>query len=113
MNTSNIKKYAPQARRAFITAVMKRLNELGIYSDKQIAEDSLQGQLLLIEGRSFDISIKSKRDRIVEKVKRIGFLNLVEHIAYSWFNRFCALRFMELKPDYQQAKVGMSAIPSK
>jgi hypothetical protein len=69
MNTSNIKKYAPQARRAYISAVMKRLNELGIYSDKQIVEASLQGQWLLIEGRSFDISIKVKRDRIVEKVK--------------------------------------------
>jgi len=113
MNTSNIKKYAPQARRAFISAVMKRLNELGIYSDKQIAEVTIQGQLLLIEGRSVDISINKMRDRLVNKVKRIGFLNFVEQIGYTWFNRLCAIRFMELKGDYLEHGLRVLSHPEK
>jgi hypothetical protein len=32
MNTNNIKKYAPIARREFIEAVGKRLNQFGVYS---------------------------------------------------------------------------------
>ena len=99
MNTSNIKKVAPQARRDFISAVTKRLNELGIYSDSQIAECSEQGELLDIEGRHFDVAIKPLRDRLVTKVETLGFMPLVENIAYTWFNRLCAIRYMELH-DY-------------
>jgi len=99
MNTNNIKKVAPQARRIFISAVMKRLNELGIYSDSQIAECVHQGELLDIEGRHFDVVIKPLRDRLVSKVKTLGFLPFVENIAYTWFNRLCAIRYMELQ-DY-------------
>jgi type II restriction/modification system DNA methylase subunit YeeA len=99
MNTSNIKRIAPQARRSFINAVMKRLNELGIYSDSQIAESSQQGELLNIEGRHYDIKIRLLRDRLVAKVNKLGFLPLVENVAYTWFNRLCAIRYMELH-DY-------------
>ncbi|MGJ7134119.1 hypothetical protein ABMZ85_19230 [Morganella morganii] len=42
MNTNNIKKYAPKARREFMDAVAKRLNTFGITANKkgelQIAE---------------------------------------------------------------------------
>ena len=100
MNTNNLKKYAPQARRQFISAVLKRINELGIYSDTQIAEASLQGDIYSIEGRNFDKSVKPQRERLVAKVKNEGFLHLVEQVASTWFNRFCAIRFMELKDGY-------------
>ena len=113
MNTNNIKKYAPQARRAFISAVMKRLNELGIYSDQQIAEASIQGELLIIEGRSVDIAIKQRRERLIHKVQQFGFVNFVEHIAYTWFNRLCAIRFMELKGDYLEHGLRVLSHPEK
>jgi type II restriction/modification system DNA methylase subunit YeeA len=100
VNTNNLKKYAPQARRQFISAVLKRINELGIYSDTQIGEASLQGDIYSIEGRNFDQSVKPQRERLIAKVKTEGFLHLVEQVASTWFNRFCAIRFMELKDGY-------------
>ncbi|MDW1604647.1 MULTISPECIES: BREX-1 system adenine-specific DNA-methyltransferase PglX [Vibrio] len=58
MNTNNIKKYAPKARREFMDAVAKRLNTFGITANKkgelQIAEANLQGSVLQIAGNSFD-----------------------------------------------------------
>jgi type II restriction/modification system DNA methylase subunit YeeA len=100
LNTNNLKKYAPQARRQFISAVLKRINELGVYSDTQIAESSLNGEIYSIEGRNFDKSVKPQRERLIAKVKNEGFLHLVEQVASTWFNRFCAIRFMELKDGY-------------
>ena len=100
MNTNNLKKYAPQARRQFISAVLKRINELGVYSDTQIAESTLNGDIYSIEGRNFDKSVKPQRERLIAKVKNEGFLHLVEQVASTWFNRFCAIRFMELKEGY-------------
>ncbi|MCF1459080.1 MAG: BREX-1 system adenine-specific DNA-methyltransferase PglX [Shewanella sp.] len=99
MNTNNIKKYAPKARREFITAVSKQLNQLGIYSDKQISEVKQEGSVLLIEGKTFEPSVKTARERLVKKVQAMGYNQLVEQVAYTWFNRLCAIRYMEIH-DY-------------
>jgi len=98
MNTANIKKYAPQARNAFITAVTKRANELGIYQDR-IEEATEAGQTLTVEGRSVDLKLKAARNKLIQRVESTGFNPLMEQIAYTWFNRLCAIRFMELH-DY-------------
>lgn len=99
MNTAKLKKYAPQARREFITAVSKQLNQLGIYSDKQISEVKQDGSVLLIEGKTFEPSVKTARERLVKKVQAMGYNQLVEQVAYTWFNRLCAIRYMEIH-DY-------------
>lgn len=99
MNTAKLKKYAPQARREFISAVSKQLNQLGIYSDKQISDVKEQGSVLSIEGKAFPIGIKTARGRLVRKVKTFGYAQLVEQVAYTWFNRLCAIRYMEIH-DY-------------
>ena len=82
MNTANIKKYAPQARNAFITAVTKRANELGIYAD-HIEEAIEEGQVLKIEGRSVDLKLKGARDKLIRRVDTTGFTALMELIAYK------------------------------
>ncbi|ELR5204381.1 BREX-1 system adenine-specific DNA-methyltransferase PglX [Providencia rettgeri] len=99
MNTAKLKKYAPQARRKFITAVSKQLNQLGIYSDKQISEVKQEGSILLIEGKTFEHSVKTARERLVKKVQAMGYNQLIEQVAYTWFNRLCAIRYMEIH-DY-------------
>ncbi|HEK2024745.1 BREX-1 system adenine-specific DNA-methyltransferase PglX [Proteus mirabilis] len=99
MNTAKLKKYAPQARREFITAVSKQLNQLGIYSGTQISESKQEGSVLLIEGKTFESSVKTARERLVKKVQTMGYNQLVEQVAYTWFNRLCAIRYMEIH-DY-------------
>ncbi|MEK6199125.1 MAG: BREX-1 system adenine-specific DNA-methyltransferase PglX [Psychrobacter sp.] len=99
MNTANLKRYAPQARREFITAVSKQLNQLGIYSDKQISDVKEEGSILLIEGKAFLPDIKFAREKLIKKVKLVGYGQLVEQEAYTWFNRLCAIRYMEIH-DY-------------
>ncbi|MFP5785631.1 BREX-1 system adenine-specific DNA-methyltransferase PglX, partial [Salmonella sp. 741265084_PSA] len=45
---------------------------------------------------SLDKSLASRRERLVKRAEKQGYDVLVEHIAYTWFNRFCAIRYMEL-----------------
>ncbi|WOC03863.1 BREX-1 system adenine-specific DNA-methyltransferase PglX [Providencia sp. PROV024] len=103
MNTNNIKKYAPKARREFMDAVAKRLNTFGITANKkgelQIAEANLQGSVLQIAGNSFDGKLAEPRKRIVARSQKLGYAQLIEQIAYTWFNRLCAIRYMEIH-DY-------------
>ncbi|MER1763467.1 BREX-1 system adenine-specific DNA-methyltransferase PglX [Proteus mirabilis] len=100
MNTNNIKKYAPKARREFMDAVAKRLNTFGITANKkgelQIAEAKLQGSVLQIAGNSFDGKLAEPRKRIVARSQKLGYAQLIEQVAYTWFNRLCAIRYMEI-----------------
>jgi len=100
MNTNNLKKYAPQARRDFMAAVSQRLNQLGITTDSKgkltVSTPVISGSVMQIEGLSFDASLARARERLVQRAEFMGFEQLAEQIAYTWFNRLSAIRFMEL-----------------
>jgi type II restriction/modification system DNA methylase subunit YeeA len=116
MNTNHIKRYAPQARQDFISAVGKRLNQFGIdYKNKtlSITEPVISGSIMQIGGNSFDVALAPARKRLVQRAEQLGFEQLVEQVAYTWFNRFCALRFMELKPDYLEHGFRVLSHPTK
>ncbi|MEZ0175393.1 MAG: BREX-1 system adenine-specific DNA-methyltransferase PglX [Candidatus Reddybacter sp.] len=98
MNTSNLKRYAPAARTAFIEAVTQRANFFGITKDS-ITEAIVTGGVMTINGKPFESSLRQSRDRLVQRVKTVGFEHLMEQMAYTWFNRLCAIRYMELH-DY-------------
>ncbi len=116
MNTSNIKKVAPKARIAFMAAVSNRLNDLGIYEDKEAAEITQSGNVFQVNGRSFDLlndkNILASRNRLKDKVEQKGFLAVTEEVAYTWFNRFCAIRYMELHDDFFEHGIRLLSHPS-
>ncbi|MDM2830073.1 BREX-1 system adenine-specific DNA-methyltransferase PglX [Citrobacter sp. Cpo085] len=100
MNTSNIKKYAPVARKQFRDAVMQKLTTLGIEADKkgnlQISQATDLGDSVRYGQFTLEKSLTARRERLVKRAEKQGYDVLVEHIAYTWFNRFCAIRYMEL-----------------
>ncbi|PLC56099.1 BREX-1 system adenine-specific DNA-methyltransferase PglX [Photobacterium carnosum] len=96
MNTNNIKKYASKARIAFFEAVVSRANNLGIYADR-IDEAMITGDVMQVGDKTFPVSQKSQRDALVKLIEQQGFHVVAAHTASTWFNRLCALRFMELK----------------
>ncbi|MEC5211131.1 type II restriction/modification system DNA methylase subunit YeeA [Psychrobacter sp. PL15] len=103
METSNIKKYAPKARVAFMDAAAKRLNTFGISANKQnelqVIDALVQGSVLQIGDNNFDSKLAPARQRLVERSEQLGYAQLVEQVAYTWFNRLCAIRYMEIH-DY-------------
>ncbi len=95
MNTTQLKTYAPAARRAFMAAVRAQAARLGITA-KGAQAAQVQGDVLLIGGQAFPRGMASARTALVDRVKANGFAPTVEAIAYTWFNRFVAMRYMEL-----------------
>lgn len=96
MNRSALKKYAPQARLDFIAAVTLRARRLGL--DPALPVNIEQtGDVLLIGGQPFPASIGKQRDTLALRIYQQGFSAVVEALAYTWFNRLVAIRFMELK----------------
>jgi type II restriction/modification system DNA methylase subunit YeeA len=95
MNTTQLKDYAPRARRDFIAAVEAQAARLGITA-KGVADARVQGDVLLVGGQAFPKAYADPRQKLAERVRAEGFAPTMEAIAYTWFNRFAAMRYMEL-----------------
>lgn len=95
MNHTELKNYAPQARRDFIQAVTDRAAFYGVTATK-IEPVTVRGDVAIIAGHAFPASVVSKRKKLVDRIERGGFNQTMEALAYTWFNRFVAMRFMEL-----------------
>jgi type II restriction/modification system DNA methylase subunit YeeA len=67
--------------------------------ETEIQSYSERGDLLIIGEQTFSSEWKPAFDALYQEVNSRGFEGLVDEIAYTWFNRFVALRFMELH-DY-------------
>ena len=102
MNKTSLKRYAPQARRDFIQAVTTRSQLLGIrlHLGRVEAEPcEVRGDVAMISGRAWPASVGGLREALVERMRREGYFSTLEAVAYTWFNRLAALRYMELH-DY-------------
>lgn len=91
MNKSAIQKYAIWARNELIDKVTLKAFEYGVSKDEIIDAnaDSVNGKILTSKE-------KTQRQELINKVTELGFDETIEEIAYTWFNRFIALRFMEV-----------------
>jgi len=102
MNKSKLKTYAPQARKDFIAAVTARANLLGLSEaggKLEVAPGERKGDIAIIAGREWPVKVFEQRDRLIKHIKTVGFTQTMEAVAYTWFNRFAALRYMEIH-DY-------------
>ena len=99
MNKANLKSYAPQARKDFIAAVTARANLLGLSERAgklEVAASQPQGDVTVIAGQAWPVKVHSQREQLVARIRKDGFAQTMEAVAYTWFNRFAALRYMEL-----------------
>lgn len=91
MNKGAIQKFAIWARNELITQVSQRAYQYGIDESGfgDASADTLNGRLLTAEE-------KSQRQELIKQIKEKGYKQVMEEVAYTWFNRFIALRFMEV-----------------
>lgn len=91
MNKTAIKNFAVWARKELIEKSTQRAKIYGIEKDQEMTEmdTALNGQILTKNE-------KNARTVLIDKIKKEGFDQTIEEVAYTWFNRFIALRFMEV-----------------
>ena len=95
MGTSRLETYAPKTRRDFIAAVTRRAAKFGLTA-KGVSPNREEGQLVFIEGQAYPKSVGVQRQKLAERIRQQGFQQVMEAAAYTWFNRFAAIRYMEL-----------------
>lgn len=91
MNKTAIKNFAVWARKELIEKSTQRAKIYGIEKDQEMTEmdTALNGQILTKNE-------KNARTVLIDKIKKDGFDQTIEEVAYTWFNRFIAIRFMEV-----------------
>lgn len=91
MDKNAIKKFAVWARTELIARVSLKGVEYGITEDniEDANADSVGGKVLTANE-------KKQRQALIAEIKDKGYKQVMEEVAYTWFNRFSALRFMEV-----------------
>lgn len=98
MDKGILQRYSTWAKENLENQIEVSLKALGINDENDIRKAKKVGDVTTIEGdaTSYPADLYSKRERIIDLVKRSGYRNIIEEFAYTWFNRFVALKFMEV-----------------
>ena len=91
MDKNAIKKYAVWARNELLERVSQRAMIYGITA-KEAGDPNAES----VNGHLLSQKEKRQRQALIRNIKAKGFEQVMEEVAYTWFNRFAALRFMEV-----------------
>ncbi|WP_339634542.1 BREX-1 system adenine-specific DNA-methyltransferase PglX [uncultured Sneathiella sp.] len=94
INTNALKTYAPKARKDFIAAMVSRAAKFGI-TKKEIVDQREHGDVVIVGSDALPKKVGEQRKKLISRIKRNGFEQAMEAVAYTWFNRLVAIRYME------------------
>ncbi|MEB7770944.1 BREX-1 system adenine-specific DNA-methyltransferase PglX [Kurthia gibsonii] len=104
MNKSALKKFATEARKELLERVELQARKIGITADSIQKATVESSDAVFIDGKQLSDVERRQRNKLIKRIEEIGFDRVMEETAYTWFNRFIALRFMEVN-DYLPTKV--------
>jgi type II restriction/modification system DNA methylase subunit YeeA len=104
MNKTALKNFATNARRELIEKVKANAFKIGITEENIKKTQFESSDAIYIDGKQLTATEKKQREKLISRIKEIGYAQVVEEVAYTWFNRFTALRFMEVN-NYLPTKV--------
>ena len=99
MDKTAIRNFAVKARRKLIEDITHKAYEIGITKDKILDIETFEGGFRVKgreNGKTFKKYELKQRDKLIHNIKHKGFEQVIEEVAYTWFKRFIALRFMEV-----------------
>ncbi len=103
MDTKTLEKLCPWARNRLMEAVDLRCRRYGLTDDARAANPVDSD---VVNGTVLTAAEKSQRATLYARIEECGYTHFLEEMAYTWFNRFAAIRYMELH-DYLPSRVRM------
>lgn len=95
MNKTAIKNFAVSARTKLMDAVKQKAYELGI-TETEIKEPETYEDGFRINNKFFKSYELEQRKKLIQKIEEKDYKQVIEEVSYTWFNRFIAIRFMEV-----------------
>ena len=109
MNKGSLKIFAIEARKELMEKMRTRLEILGI-SKNGIEKAKVIGKEVEVKGALYP---KESYDSLIRKYKQIGYEELIEESAYTWFNRLTALAFMEVNGYIEEKMIFNNGIKNE
>jgi len=96
MNKTELKKFAVEARRDLLEKVALKAEQYGITKENsELTIEENYGQLI-VNGKTFPLDLKHALRTLQNRLNTVGYEQLIEEVAYTWFNRIIAIRYMEV-----------------
>ena len=109
MDKNAIKKYAMYARNKLIQSATDKALTIGV-SKNEIRDPDVQGNNYIIFTSSLGTETTltgdqiDARNKLINEINNKGFDEVIKEVAYTWFNRLIAIRFMEVN-DYLPSRL--------
>lgn len=117
MNKTAIKSFAVEARKKLIASVKDKAGRIGI-AKENITEAIRKGEGYAVFPTHIGIETTlvgkelKQRENLVNRIKEKGYESVMEEVAYTWFNRIIAVRFMEVN-DYLPSRIRVLSSETK
>lgn len=96
MNKTALRNFATDARRELLEKIELQARKIGITRDGVEDVDIESSDAMFINEKQWSEIEREQRNQLIARIDEIGFDQVIEETAYTWFNRFIALRFMEV-----------------
>ena len=93
MDTKQLERFCPWARRELIDAVGRRCVLFGLDDKSRL---QVEPDADIVNGTVLTQAQKAQRSSLYSRIEFMGYEAFCEAEAYGWFNRFAAIRYMEL-----------------
>jgi type II restriction/modification system DNA methylase subunit YeeA len=112
MDKASIIRFSDTVRDKLFRETQRKAAYYGIFPDTIQDVDEEFEDSIVIGGRVFNKRIKQQREQLVKEMREKSYEQVMDKITYTWFNRFVALKFMEVN-GYLPVKVFSSDEPNK
>lgn len=111
MKTSQLESYAPQARHDFMAAIAKSAQLLGISADGFLQLEILGADFKIAgSNKIYPAKYRGAYEQLKATITAHGYAHVIEQVAYTWFNRILAIRYMEVNNYFKHGKRVLSNI---
>ena len=94
MDTKELEKFCPWARIRLIDEVRQRCYAYGL---DDVGREEFDRDATIVKGTVLSAIERSQRSELYRRIENDGYARFCEEMAYTWFNRFAAIRYMEVK----------------
>ncbi|MBN2939678.1 MAG: BREX-1 system adenine-specific DNA-methyltransferase PglX [Collinsella sp.] len=94
MDTKELEKFCPWARIRLIDEVRQRCYAYGL---DDAGREEFDRDATIVKGTVLSALERSQRSELYRRIEHGGYAHFCEEMAYTWFNRFAAIRYMEVR----------------
>ncbi len=96
MDKTKIAQFSDTVRDKLCQETRNRAAFYGVFPDRIQDMDGEFEDSIVKDGKVFNKTIKRQREQLVRAVREKGYEQVMDEVSYTWFNRFVAIKFMEV-----------------